>query len=284
MECTQDFENQRMSKWQRIKTVVRGAQAAIASERKELAPLAPMAEEALAILSKPPTLDSVDDLKYLLTRIQDFVKPWRPDLDPNADFYLQPSWAKSTDDQCDEALRLLEQVSVEASSPSVPQMTESPKSIMKIFISHSSADAEAAEALVELIRTALNISARDIRCTSVDGYKLSAGADSNEQLRSEVFECEAFLALLSPISIQSIYVMFELGARWGTKRYLAPIMISGFSSASLKAPLTGIHSIKGDSESDLHQLIDDLAAQLKVTAERSAVYSKAMKGFSTAVK
>lgn len=272
-----------MNKWPRVKTVVRGAQAAIASQRKELAPLIPMAEDALELLGKPPTIESIDDLKYLLTKMQDFVKPWRPDPDPNAEFYLQPNWAKSTDDQCEEALRLLEEVTV-ATAPSDGLATKgSSRSSMKVFISHSSSDAKAAEALVELIRAALGISAKDIRCTSVDGYKLSAGVDSNEQLRQEVFECDSFIALLSPASIQSIYVMFELGARWGTKKSLKPIMISGFSSTSLKAPLSGIHSIKGESEADLHQLLDDLANQLNLTSERPAVYSKAMKVFTKLV-
>lgn len=272
-----------MNKWTRVKTVVRGAQAAIASQRKELAPLIPMAEAALKLLGKPPTFESIAELKYLLTKMQDFVKQWRPDPDPSAGFYLQPNWAKSTDDQCEEALKLLEEVTAGTTSSSAPTTIDSARSTMKVFISHSSSDAKAAEALVELIRAALGISAKDIRCTSVDGYKLSAGADSNEQLRQEVFDSEAFIALLSPASIQSIYVMFELGARWGTKRSLKPIMISGFSSASLKAPLSGIHSIKGESEADLNQLIDDLANQLKLTSERPAVYLKAMKVFTKIV-
>jgi len=37
------------------------------------------------------------------------------------------------------------------------------------------------------LRAALPLSAKDIRCTSVDGYKLAAGTNSDEQLRQEVF-------------------------------------------------------------------------------------------------
>jgi hypothetical protein len=98
---------------------------------------------------------------------------------------------------------------------------------MKIFVSHSNSDKPTAEAFIHLVRAALNLSSKDIRCTSVEGYKLVAGADSNEQLREEVFGCDLFIALLSPTSMKSVYVMFELGARWGTKRHLAPIMIAG---------------------------------------------------------
>lgn len=114
---------------------------------------------------------------------------------------------------------------------------------------------------------------------SVDGYKLSAGADANEQLRAEVFGCETFIALLSPTSMKSIYVMFELGARWGTKRHLAPIMISGTTPSDLKAPLSGIHAISGASESDLHQLIADIGARIGQTVESPAAYTKALREF-----
>lgn len=155
---------------------------------------------------------------------------------------------------------------------------ESPAT-MKVFISHSSADAPAAEALTEFIRAALNVSAKDIRCTSVDGYKLSAGSDSNEQLRSEVFQCQAFIALLSPASMQSVYVMFELGARWGARRGLAPILIGGMKAGDLKAPLSAIHAISGISEADLHGFVVTLAQMLEVGPETAAVYGKALRAF-----
>src|SRR5690606_30588259 len=141
-------------------------------------------------------------------------------------------------------------------------------------ISHSSADRDTAEALVELLRSALGLPAKEIRCTSVEGYKLSAGADSNEQLRTEVFGCETFVALLSPSSMKSVYVTFELGARWGTKRHLAPIMIGGTVAGDLRAPLSGIHAITGSSESDMHQLISDLSNILSQTNEGPSVYGK----------
>ena len=56
--------------------------------------------------------------------------------------------------------------------------------MLKLFISHSSRDKSAVEALVELLRTALNLSAGEIRCTSLDGYSFPGGADTDEQLRA----------------------------------------------------------------------------------------------------
>lgn len=268
-----------MSSWNRIKTVVRGAQAAIESEPKHLAALRPIVEDALQILSKPPTEGARDDLKYLLTKIQEFVLPWRPSKSPTPGvMYIQPNWAKSTDAQAGEALELLEKLPPESDAAAADARTSAATS-MKVFISHSSADKLAAEAFVQLLRSALNIQSKDIRCTSVEGYKLSAGADSNEQLRTEVFGCELFVALLSPASIKSVYVMFELGARWGTKRHLAPIMIAGVQPGDLKAPLSGIHSIDGTSESDLHQFLSDMGVALSQPIESAASYAKTLREF-----
>jgi len=266
-----------MNRWNRIRSAVRGAQAAIASEPKQLASIAPLVEDALAHLGKPPSKEAIDEVEYLLTRAQEFIAEWRPSprSSPGV-IYIQPGWARSTDEQLGEALSLLKEFRESGLTEST---TSDVPTTMKIFISHSSADAKAAEALVDLIRSALNVSAKDIRCTSVEGYKLPAGADSNQQLRSEVFECQAFIVLLSPASMSSIYVMFELGARWGAGRYLAPIMIDGTSGGDLKAPLSAIHAINGVSEADMYQLVDDLAQRLELAPEKPAVYSKALRSF-----
>lgn len=150
---------------------------------------------------------------------------------------------------------------------------------MKVFISHSSADRDAAGAFVEFLRAALPIPAKELRCTSVDGYKLPAGTNAEEQLRQEVFEAETFVAILSPNSLASMYVMFELGARWGAKGHLIPLMIGGVGPSHLKAPLSAIHAVSGTSEGDMHQLVDTIAARLKLQAEKPNVYMKAMQAF-----
>jgi hypothetical protein len=52
-----------------------------------------------------------------------------------------------------------------------------------IFISHASEDKKLAAALVDLLRSAFNMEADRILCTSVDGYRLPAGSDTDEALR-----------------------------------------------------------------------------------------------------
>ncbi len=269
-------------KWGRLRTAVRSAAAAINSEPKHLASLKPFTEDAVKILSGKPSSEGLEEVEYLLQRVETFVAQWRPSPNPSPEhFYIPPQWAENTDREAQEALRLVKEIrSVGFDVPDdIPV-----EGAMKIFVSHSSADKHIAEAFVSLLRAALPLSSKDIRCTSVDGYKLAAGTNSDEQLRQEVFDAEAFLALLSPTSIQSIYVMFELGARWGAKRYLAPVMVAGLTPSALKAPLSAIHAVTGTSEGDLHQLIDTLSGRLDVEAEKTAVYAKALKVFVSVSK
>src|SRR5258705_11170241 len=141
-----------------------------------------------------------------------------------------------------------------------------------VFISHSSRDARAAEALVQLLRAAFALSASEIRCTSVDGYRLPAGADTNAQLRREVNEAVTLLGIISAASLRSLYVVFELAARWGTSKPFVPLLAPGTQAAILGGPLSGINALRLDSEPQVQQLLSDLAPQLGRPIEAPGVY------------
>jgi hypothetical protein len=89
---------------------------------------------------------------------------------------------------------------------------------IRVFISHSSKDVGVAEKLIQLIRPALNLKVEDIRCTSVDGYRLPGGAKTDNNLQIEIHKCELLIGLVSSDSMNSHYTLFELGARWGAKK------------------------------------------------------------------
>ncbi len=83
--------------------------------------------------------------------------------------------------------------------------------MIKLFISHSSTDKELAEKLTELVKNALRLSSDEIRCTTIDGFRLPGGAKTNEQIKCEVRESIAFIGLISTAAADSMYVLFELG-------------------------------------------------------------------------
>jgi hypothetical protein len=145
---------------------------------------------------------------------------------------------------------------------------------IRLFISHSSADVELAARLVDMLRAALNLPSATIRCTSVDGYRLPGGADTNEQLRREVHDADAFVGIVSAGSLRSPYVLFELGARWGASKHLMPVLSSGTDPSILGSPLGGLNALRTDSREQLHQIVNDLGKVLNVTPESPAAYGK----------
>jgi len=143
-----------------------------------------------------------------------------------------------------------------------------------IFVSHSTLDKKIAESLTEILKNSLEIDPGRIRCTSVEGHRLQGGVTTDVQLRQELLEAECFVGLLTPQSVNSTYVLFELGARWGADRRLIPLLAAGLQHGDLRGPLTAVHGHSCDSAGELHQLIDELAGILKVKKRPVSNYEK----------
>lgn len=143
---------------------------------------------------------------------------------------------------------------------------------LDVFISHSSFDTKFIEKLVELLRSSLNMPAKRIRCSSIDGYRLSVGAYTDEQLRKEVHDAKILIGVITPYSIKSAYVLFELGARWGAKKKMFPILACGADPSVIGGPLKAINSLDCDNVSQIHQLIDEISKVLQIPKESAASY------------
>jgi len=148
---------------------------------------------------------------------------------------------------------------------------------VRLFISHASDDAELALRIVVLLSTALNLPASAIRCTSVDGYRLPGGANTDQQLRREVHESETFVGIVSHSSLRSMYVLFELGARWGAGRSLIPLLSAGLSPSVISGPLSGLNALRADNSSQLHQLVDDVGRELGIKPQSPAVFDRSLR-------
>ena len=143
-----------------------------------------------------------------------------------------------------------------------------------LFVSHASSDATLAKALVEMFEKATKLSARQIRCTSVAGYRLPVGADTEEQLRREIFSCRVFIGVLTPNSVRSPYVLFELGARWGAKSHLAPVLGRGADASVLSGPLSGLNALNLSDRNQVLQVVQDVAEYLDLSLEPFASFQE----------
>ena len=146
--------------------------------------------------------------------------------------------------------------------------------MVRVFISHSSRDAGLAEAIADLLRSALRLSSQEIRCTSVDGYRLPGGADTDEHLRDEIVTVPVLIGLISESSVASAYVLFELGARWGARQPLIPLLAPGVTATSLRGPLLGLNALECSSASQLHQFVSDVARHLAEVVEPPASFQR----------
>jgi hypothetical protein len=136
-----------------------------------------------------------------------------------------------------------------------------------VFISHASANAEVAAAVVRLLRTGLRLSSSRIRCTSVDGNRLPVGVNTAAMLRKEIRAASVFISILTPTSVRSSYVLFELGARWGAGRFTAPVIARGLPFSQLPAPLDQINVLDLANASQVCQLLENVAAHLGIRVE-----------------
>jgi len=154
---------------------------------------------------------------------------------------------------------------------------------LDVFLSHSSADEKIARALINLLRDALSIEQTKIRCTSVPGYKLKTGAHTETELRQEIQQARVFIGLLSEVSLGSAYVLFELGARWGSmqsygyspsnsQKKLFPILAAGATGHMVRDPLKAYNALNCENVGDLHQLVDDIGQELNRPLGSAAAY------------
>lgn len=152
------------------------------------------------------------------------------------------------------------------------------QSNIDVFISHSSADAVIAQELIDLLRAAIpSLPPEVIRCTSVPGYRLQGGAKTEDQLLEESLRAKVFIALLSKQSLESTYVLFELGARWGAGKYFIPLVVAGMTASQLRPPLSGRHAHSASVEDQLFQLVDEVAAELGFQLAKAPVYTAQLK-------
>ncbi len=131
-----------------------------------------------------------------------------------------------------------------------------------------------AKNLIGLLRSAFNFPAHEIRCTSVNGYRLPIGVKPNERLRQEIFECEILIGLLTPSSLSSHYVLFEMGARWGKDLVIFPLFCSEGLSELLSGPLSEINALDACDIQQVYQFITDISHKLSLPCESTEVYSE----------
>lgn len=128
----------------------------------------------------------------------------------------------------------------------------------RLFISHAHADRRIAKALVQLLEAAFRFDRSEVRCTSLRPYKLPVGARSGDSLCAELSTSHAVFGLLTPQSVTSSYVQFELGAAWAHGIRTCPLLRSAADAHLIPAPIADLSPLTLDDPDDCHGLLEDI--------------------------
>ena len=144
----------------------------------------------------------------------------------------------------------------------------------RVFISHSSEDLELANAIRSLLGIAVNdLSIDSIVCTTA--APLEGGVRISEALRNHIFGSDVVLGLLTPRSMESHYVSFELGAAWGTPDIkVIPLLGPCVQPDDIYEPLRELQALSCGSPRDLHQLLQTTADRVGSSVQEPHQYDQ----------
>lgn len=140
----------------------------------------------------------------------------------------------------------------------------------RIFISHRHKDRKVAQQVIGLLKSTFAVTAADVRCTSVPGYKLAVGAPSADSLLADLNGAEIVMGLIGPDTSDSDYVLFELGASWGLRKPTFPLRVSGATYKHVPEVLRERSSLALDDVTQCLQLVEDVARISSLTRKASA--------------
>jgi hypothetical protein len=133
-------------------------------------------------------------------------------------------------------------------------LRESSRRALRVFLSHAVVDREYARKLRSLLSRYpnLHIFTPDM---------LSAGEDWLSRLKDEVSQCDIFLVLLSPDSVNSEWILPEIGAAWALNKLIVPIVTQTGLSTEIPTVLQQSEFLEMKYLEDHPEAIDQILAK-----------------------
>lgn len=153
---------------------------------------------------------------------------------------------------------------------------------IKIFISHSAADEALAAAVVDCLESCMVLEDDEVRCTSVPGHKLPVGSDFTAALLEDIGESSVVVGLITRSALSSSWVLFELGATWGARKNLKPIVSDEVDLKGLPGSVSGQHVARLSSSSDVAQFVEEVSSVVGAKRRSAAKTERAIQDLVSA--
>jgi TIR domain len=140
---------------------------------------------------------------------------------------------------------------------------------MSIFISHANADKKLVKAFVNLLQTGVDVRAKNIFCTSIEGLGIPTGKDFVTFIKERLGDAKFVIALITPQYYESLFCVCELGATWIQSKTFFPFLVPPLTYSDLKAVLLPTQAAKINDEAKLSELYDALVKAKLGTANTS---------------
>src|SRR5574344_41928 len=162
----------------------------------------------------------------------------------------------------------------------------------KVFISHASANAKAAKALVELLEFLHIDSEEQLFCSSVTGYDVKVGKDIYETILKEYQNHNLFMIyLLSHEYYSKPICLNEMGAGWVLKTDYQTILLPGFTIQDMGNSCIGTNTIAiilddelENIKSRLNQFKDNLIEKMNLKQPNASRWEQKRDKFIQTIK
>jgi hypothetical protein len=133
------------------------------------------------------------------------------------------------------------------------------KNNINIFVSYALEDSGPAAELMSQL-------ARQPKFQVFTTDKISAGQNWRSKIKKELSQSDYFLVLLSPTSVQSKWVQFELGAAWGLNKFIIPVVTSQDIVDQIPLEFGNLHVIELKDLEGKPESIGDIIESYEKTA------------------